>query len=75
MAETLRHQRSRITRKLVAPSFDDAGRCSLNDGDRFVELMAMAREPSTGLKNAVAAANTRCAELAAEQILEVGPRG
>ena len=57
MAEALRYERGRIMRKFVAPAFDDASGCSLNDGDRLVELMAMTRKPSTWVEYAVAAAD------------------
>ena len=57
MAEALWYECRRITRKLVAPAFDDAGGCSLNDGDRLIEFMAMAGKPGTGVEQAVAAAD------------------
>ena len=74
MAEALRHQRSRITRKFVASAFDDTGCCSLNDGDRLIELMAMAREPRQARS---CRSRRKCPvhKLGAEQILELGPRG
>lgn len=73
MAEALGHERCGVTRKFVAPSFDNAGRCSLHDGDRLVKLMAMAGKPGAGLKYAVAAADAVRAELSAEQVLEQCP--
>ncbi len=57
MAKTLWHECRRITRKFVAPAFDDAGGCSLNDGDRLIELMTMARKPGTRVEQAIAAAD------------------
>ena len=50
VAAALGYKRGRVARQFVAPAFDDAGRRSLDDGDRLVELVAMAGEASSGLK-------------------------
>src|ERR1017187_5378656 len=70
MAEALWHECRGITGKLVAPPFDDAGRCPLHNRDGLVEFMTMAGKSSAGLEYAVAAANPMRAELGAEQVLE-----
>ena len=75
VAAALGDQRGGVAREFVAPAFDDAGRRSLHDGDRLVELMAMAGQTRTGLEHAVAATDSLRAEVGIVEVLEVRPRG
>src|SRR5580658_3192794 len=71
MATALGYKRSRVARQLVALPFNHAGCRPLNDGDRLIEHVAMAREASPRLELTVAATNSLCTKISVEEILKI----